>query len=68
METAIIATRLGAAEKRKFERLTKTIGMSPQSAIKVFIACFNRGNGFPFQISVPATRSAAKNRAAERIT
>ncbi|MDR0950961.1 MAG: type II toxin-antitoxin system RelB/DinJ family antitoxin [Candidatus Ancillula sp.] len=53
MATEVINTRVDAKEKRLFEILTRSIGTSPQNAIKIFITSFNNNRGFPYEIKSP---------------
>jgi DNA-damage-inducible protein J len=52
MTTAQIGIRLDEKEKREFEKTANALGLSTSTAIKMFIAKFNRDKGFDFPITL----------------
>ena len=46
-------TKIDASEKERFVATTASLGMTPSSAIKVFISMFNQWGGFPFDVRHP---------------
>lgn len=51
-----IAVRLSDKERKEFEQNTAALGLSPQSAIRMFISQFNYDKGF----SQPMTRKNSR--------
>jgi len=49
--TSRIAIRLDDKEKHEFEQNAKAIGITTSSAIKMFIAKFNRDKGFSYPVT-----------------
>lgn len=43
-------TKIDLDEKLEFQRTTEALGMTPSSAIKVFVRMFNLYGGFPFDV------------------
>ncbi|GAB2027394.1 type II toxin-antitoxin system RelB/DinJ family antitoxin [Lactovum odontotermitis] len=52
MATAQIGIRLDEKEKREFEQTANALGLTASTAIKMFIAKFNRDKGFDFPITL----------------
>jgi DNA-damage-inducible protein J len=52
MATAQIGIRIDEKEKREFEETTKALGLTTATAIKMFIAKFNRDKGFDFKVTL----------------
>lgn len=47
---ASLNTKISQEEKDKFVQTAEALGMSPSSAIKVFVRKFNECGGFPFDV------------------
>lgn len=47
---ASLNTKLSVEEKDAFVRNTAALGLTPSSAIKVFVHMFNECGGFPFEV------------------
>lgn len=43
-------TKIDIKEKEEFQRNTQALGLTPSSAIKVFVRMFNECKGFPFDV------------------
>jgi DNA-damage-inducible protein J len=52
MATSQIGIRIDEIEKKEFEKTANSLGISPSSAIKMFIAKFNRDKGFGYPITL----------------
>lgn len=57
MATAMTSlnTKLSVEEKEEFSRTTAALGLTPSSAIKVFVRMFNECGGFPFDVRRPVS-------------
>lgn len=55
MATAQIGIRLDEKEKREFEETANALGLTASTAIKMFIAKFNRDKGFGFPMTLDDT-------------
>lgn len=53
MATALMSVKLDADEKALFTENAEALGMTPSSAIKVFVRQFNEYRGFPFEVRRP---------------
>lgn len=51
-------TKLSVEEKEEFARATAALGLTPSSAIKVFVRMFNECGGFPFDVRRPVSNEA----------
>ena len=60
MATAMTSlnTKLSVEEKETFLRTTAALGLTPSSAIKVFVRMFNECGGFPFDVRRPVSDAA----------
>lgn len=63
--TTSLNTKLSVEEKDKFVRTTAALGMTPSSAIKVFVHMFNECGGFPFDVRRPTSDEATTRLSAE---
>lgn len=45
-----LGTRVTPEEKNEFRRTCKAIGTTPAGALRIFVACFNNNQGFPFEV------------------
>ncbi|MDR3190495.1 MAG: type II toxin-antitoxin system RelB/DinJ family antitoxin [Lactobacillaceae bacterium] len=52
MTMAQIGIRLDEREKIEFEKIANSLGMSTTTAIKMFIAKFNRDKGFDYPVTL----------------
>jgi DNA-damage-inducible protein J len=48
--TASLNTKIEPAEKELFVKTASEVGLSPSSAIRVFVRAFNEWGGFPFPV------------------
>lgn len=51
-------TKIDLDEKLEFQRTTEALGMTPSSAIKVFVRMFNLYGGFPFDVRLHSAPAA----------
>lgn len=49
-ETVSLNTKISLDEKNEFVANAEALGMTPSSAIKVFVRMFNQYKGFPFEV------------------
>ena len=60
--TASLNTKIDLKEKDDFVANAAALGMSPSTAIKIFVSMFNRCKGFPFDVRLaPQINSANPN-------
>lgn len=52
MATVQLATRVDVEQGRKFRELTELLGTTPADAMRMFIAAFNRAQGFPYSVNL----------------
>ncbi|MDR1013067.1 MAG: type II toxin-antitoxin system RelB/DinJ family antitoxin [Lactobacillales bacterium] len=52
MATVQIGIRIDEKEKREFEATANALGLTASTAIKMFIAKFNRDKGFDFPVTL----------------
>jgi len=50
MPSTQITAKVNKSQKNQFERITKSIGITPANALKMFILKFNNTQGFPFEL------------------
>jgi len=50
MPSTQITAKVNKSQKTQFERITKSIGITPANALKMFILKFNNTQGFPFDL------------------
>lgn len=48
--TALMSVKLDADEKALFVENTEALGLTPSSAVKIFVRMFNEYRGFPFEV------------------
>jgi len=70
--TSNFTIRLDNQKRDAFEKLTRDLGMSMNTAINVFISAAIRRNGFPFDVAVdplsdPILKSAVDKELEERL-
>lgn len=51
-------TKVSAEEKDEFTRTAAALGLTPSSAIKVFVRMFNAYGGFPFEVRQPVNSNS----------
>lgn len=54
MPTATLNARIDANEKERFTAISGALGLTPSSAISVFVRKFNEVGGFPFDVRLTA--------------
>lgn len=50
--TATLNARVNAADKERFTAISTALGLTPSSAISVFVRKFNETGGFPFDVKI----------------
>lgn len=48
--TALMSVKLDANEKALFAENAEALGITPSSAVKIFVRQFNEYRGFPFEV------------------
>ena len=55
-----ISTRIDIETKQKFDEICKSIGISPSTALSIFIKSVINNNGIPFALTAPVDDNEVK--------
>ena len=59
-----VSTRIDSATKQQFDRICAAIGISPSSALSIFIRSVINNNGIPFYLAAPLATYSKMSREA----
>ena len=57
-----VSTRIDKATKQQFDEICNNIGISPSSAISIFIKGVINNNGIPFSVTMPQNKPSQLSR------